>query len=146
MSAARGRRPQEIRRVGSDPDACDAYRVPRRNYVFGRWIRHSGYFPDFRQPQLFRRGRLRYTQDAVHETYVLDGSLGTLREPIAQVPFRDLAQMLHKMQRYSNPGRGATEPARGNSVHVARAVAMARPPFSDITCCGSGCWTAGPDL
>jgi len=95
---------QEIRRVVSDPDACDAYRVPRRNYVFGRWIRHSGYFPDFRQPQLFRRGRLRYTQDAVHETYVLDGSLGTLREPIAQVPFRDLAQMLHKMQRYSTLG------------------------------------------
>ena len=94
----------EIRRVTADPQACDAYRVPRCNYVFGRWMRHSGYFPDFRQPQLFRRGRLRYTEDAVHETYVLDGTLGTLREPIAQVPFRDLAQMLHKMQRYSTLG------------------------------------------
>jgi hypothetical protein len=40
----------------------------------------------------------------VHETYVLNGSLGVLREPIAQVPFRDLAQMLHKMQRYSTLG------------------------------------------
>src|ERR1700740_1687071 len=38
----------EIRRVTADPGACDAYRVPRRNYVFGRWVRHSGYFPDFR--------------------------------------------------------------------------------------------------
>jgi glycosyltransferase involved in cell wall biosynthesis len=95
---------REIQRVVSQPDACDAYLVPRRNYVFGRWIRHSGYFPDFRQPQLFRSGRLRYTEDAVHETYVLDGSLGTLREPIAQVPFRDLAQMIHKMQRYSTLG------------------------------------------
>jgi hypothetical protein len=27
-----------------------------------------------------------------------------LGEPIAQVPFRDLAQMLHKMQRYSTLG------------------------------------------
>jgi glycosyltransferase involved in cell wall biosynthesis len=94
----------EIRRVTADARARDAYRVPRRNYVFGRWMRHSGYFPDFRQPQLFRRGRLRYTEDAVHETYVLDGTLGTLREPIAQVPFRDLAQMLYKMQRYSTLG------------------------------------------
>jgi glycosyltransferase involved in cell wall biosynthesis len=94
----------EIRRVAADPGACDAYLVPRRNYVFGRWMRHSGYFPDYRQPQLFRRGRLRYTEDAVHETYVLDGSLGVLREPIAQVPFRDLAQMLYKMQRYSTLG------------------------------------------
>ncbi|HWY73684.1 MAG TPA: glycosyltransferase family 2 protein [Burkholderiaceae bacterium] len=94
----------EIRRVASDPGAHDAYLMPRRNYVFGRWIRHSGYFPDYRQPQLFRRGHLRYTEDAVHETYVLEGSLGVLREPIAQVPFRDLAQMLHKMQRYSTLG------------------------------------------
>jgi glycosyltransferase involved in cell wall biosynthesis len=85
-------------------DAADAYWVPRRNFVFGRWMRHSGYTPDYRQPQLFRRGKLRYTEDAVHETFVLDGSLGYLQEPIAQIPFRDLAQMLHKMQRYSTLG------------------------------------------
>jgi len=94
----------EIRRVIADPNAADAYFVPRRNYFFGRWIRHSGWYPDYRQPQLFRRGRLRYTEDAVHETYVLDGRLGKLHEPIAQVPFRDLAQVLHKMQRYSTLG------------------------------------------
>ncbi len=95
---------EEIRRVIEDPDAADAYFVPRRNFFFGRWIRHSGWYPDYRQPQLFRRGRLRYTSDAVHETYVLDGRLGRLQEPIAQVPFRDLAQVLHKMQRYSTLG------------------------------------------
>ncbi|HUN92912.1 MAG TPA: glycosyltransferase family 2 protein [Burkholderiaceae bacterium] len=95
---------EEIRRTIRDSPAHDAYLVPRRNYVFGRWIRHSGYYPDYRQPQLFRRGRLRYTEDAVHETYVLEGSLGRLQEAIAQVPFRDLAQVLHKMQRYSTLG------------------------------------------
>jgi glycosyltransferase involved in cell wall biosynthesis len=95
---------EEIRRVIADPDSADAYLVPRRNFFFGRWIRHSGWFPDYRQPQLFRRGRLRYTEDAVHETYVLDGRLGRLSEPIAQVPFRDLSQVLHKMQRYSTLG------------------------------------------
>lgn len=94
----------EIRATIERADAADAYWVPRRNFVFGRWMKHSGYFPDYRQPQLFRRGRLRYTEDAVHETFVLDGRLGTLREPIAQIPFRDLAQMLHKMQRYSTLG------------------------------------------
>jgi glycosyltransferase involved in cell wall biosynthesis len=94
----------EIRRVIAEPDAADAYYVPRRNFFFGRWIRHSGWYPDYRQPQLFRRGRLRYTEDAVHETFVLDGRLGRLQEPIAQVPFRDLAQVVHKMQRYSTLG------------------------------------------
>ncbi len=95
---------REIQCVVESPDACDAYLVPRRNYFFGRWIRHSGWYPDYRQPQLFRRGKLRYTDDAVHETYVLDGTLGRTTEPIAQVPFRDLAQLIHKMQRYSTLG------------------------------------------
>ncbi len=94
----------EIRATVARADAADAYWVPRRNYVFGRWMRHSGYTPDYRQPQLFRRGKLKYTEDAVHETFVLEGTLGTLKEPIAQVPFRDLAQILHKMQRYSTLG------------------------------------------
>ncbi len=95
---------REIRATVERTDAADAYWVPRRNYVFGRWMRHSGYAPDYRQPQLFRKGRLRYTEDAVHETFVLDGRLGHLQEPIAQIPFRDIAQMLHKMQRYSTLG------------------------------------------
>ena len=94
----------EIRRIIEQPDAADAYLVPRRNFFFGRWIEHSGWFPDYRQPQLFRRGKLSYTTDAVHETYVLEGRLGRTTEPIAQVPFRDLAQIVHKMQRYSTLG------------------------------------------
>jgi glycosyltransferase involved in cell wall biosynthesis len=114
---------EEIRRTIERADACDAYRVPRRNYFFGRWIEHSGWYPDYRQPQLFRRGRLRYTEDAVHETYVLDGSLGTLTEPIAQVPFRNLEQILHKAQRYSTLGvarleqRGKTPSMAGALLH-----------------------------
>ncbi len=113
----------EIRATVLRADASDAYWVPRRNYVFGRWMRYSGYSPDYRQPQLFRRGKLRYTEDAVHETFVLDGTLGYLHEPIAQIPFRDLAQMLHKMQRYSTLGterlsaRGVRPSMGGALVH-----------------------------
>jgi glycosyltransferase involved in cell wall biosynthesis len=32
----------------------DIYRVPRKNYFMGKWIKHSGWYPNFRQPQLFR--------------------------------------------------------------------------------------------
>jgi glycosyltransferase involved in cell wall biosynthesis len=118
----------EIRRVIADPNAADAYLVPRRNFFFGRWIRHSGWYPDYRQPQLFRRGRLRYTDDAVHETYVLDGRLGRLEEPIAQVPFRDLAQVLHKMQRYSTLGVERLA-GRGQAPSMAAALAHGAAAF-----------------
>jgi glycosyltransferase involved in cell wall biosynthesis len=119
---------EEIRRVIADPNAADAYLVPRRNFFFGRWIRHSGWYPDYRQPQLFRRGRLRYTEDAVHETYVLDGRLGRLQEPIAQVPFRDLAQVVHKMQRYSTLGVERLE-KKGKSPSMAAALAHGTAAF-----------------
>jgi glycosyltransferase involved in cell wall biosynthesis len=118
----------EIRRVIASQDAADAYLVPRRNFFFGRWIRHSGWFPDYRQPQLFRRGRLRYTEDAVHETYVLDGRLGRLEEPIAQVPFRDLAQVLHKAQRYSTLGVERLR-SRGKAPSMASALAHGLAAF-----------------
>ncbi len=112
----------EIRATVARADAVDAYWVPRRNFVFGRWMRHSGYAPDYRQPQLFRRGRMRYTEDAVHESFVLDGTAGYLREPIAQIPFRDLAQMLHKMQRYSTLG---TERLRARGADPSMGAALA---------------------
>ena len=49
--------------------AHDVYLVPRRSYMMGRWIKGSGWYPNFRQPQLFRKGAMRYTLEPVHEGY-----------------------------------------------------------------------------
>jgi len=84
----------------------DAYLVPRRNYLMGRWIRGSGWYPNYRQPQLFRKGCMRYGLRAVHEGYELltDRPLGKLRSDIWQFPFRNLDQILAKASRYSTLG------------------------------------------
>ena len=84
----------------------DVYRVPRRSFMMGRWIRGSGWYPNFRQPQLFRKGSLRYTLEPVHEGYeVLSKQpIGTLRNAIWQFPFGDLAEVLEKANRYSSLG------------------------------------------
>ncbi len=94
----------EIKVVIADPDALDAYFVPRRNYFLGRWIRHSGWYPDYRQPQLFRKGTLRYREDLVHEGFMASGRIGYLKHAIWQFPFQDLSEVLAKMQRYSSLG------------------------------------------
>jgi glycosyltransferase involved in cell wall biosynthesis len=85
---------------------CVAYRVPRRNYMMGRWIRGSGWYPNFRQPQLFRKGSMRYTPEPVHEGYEILGGkpVGMLRNAIWQFPFRNLAEVLRKADRYSSLG------------------------------------------
>jgi len=97
---------EEIRQRMADPDALDAYRVPRRNYFMGRWIRHSGWYPNYRQPQLFRKNCLRYDNKPVHEGFELLTAkpLGTLQHAIWQFPFKDLAEVMHKANRYSSLG------------------------------------------
>jgi glycosyltransferase involved in cell wall biosynthesis len=84
----------------------DVYRVPRKSYLMGRWIRGSGWYPNFRQPQLFRKGSMRYTLEPVHEGYeVLSKKpAGTLKNAIWQFPFRNLEEVIRKMNRYSSLG------------------------------------------
>src|SRR5207237_4548558 len=41
--------------VSAATPAHDAYLVPRRNYMMGRWIKGSGWYPNYRQPPLFRK-------------------------------------------------------------------------------------------
>jgi glycosyltransferase involved in cell wall biosynthesis len=86
--------------------SADVYRVPRRSFMMGRWIRGSGWYPNFRQPQFFRRGSLRYTLEPVHEGFeVLTAKpVGTLQNAIWQFPFRNLEEVLNKANRYSSLG------------------------------------------
>jgi glycosyltransferase involved in cell wall biosynthesis len=93
---------EELYRVINSPEAADAYFVPRKNYFLGRWIRHCGWYPDYRQPQLFRKHRLRYRDELVHESFDVDGSIGYLQAPAFQYPFRDVDHYLAKMDRYSD--------------------------------------------
>lgn len=94
----------EIAQVLSHPTA-DAYYVPRRNWFMGRWIKHCGWYPDYRQPQLFRKGALVFDDsEEVHESFVVRGKIGYFKNAIIQVPFQNLEQLVHKMQRYSTLG------------------------------------------
>ncbi len=97
---------QEIRGVMADPEAVDVYWMPRRNFFMGRWIRHSGWYPNYRQPQLFRKGCMAYDLKPVHEGYILHSSkpIGHLHHAIWQFPFKNMAEVLHKANRYSTLG------------------------------------------
>ena len=92
----------EIRqRLNDGPDA-DAYFVPRQNYFLGRRIKHCGWYPDYRQPQFFHKGRMHYKEDLVHESFELNGKVGYFQAHVDQYPFRDIDQYLMKMDRYSS--------------------------------------------
>lgn len=91
----------EMRGILRRTPEADAYFVPRRNYFLGRWVKHCGWYPDYRQPQFFKKNAMSYREDLVHETYKLRGKTGYLREHVEQYPFRDIDHFLSKMDRYS---------------------------------------------
>lgn len=97
---------KEIHSITSSTDAVDAYWVPRRNYFMGRWIKHSGWYPNYRQPQLFRKGCMEYDLKPVHEGYILNSKkpIGYLKNAIWQFPFKNMAEVMHKANRYSTLG------------------------------------------
>jgi len=84
----------------------DIYRVPRRNFFMGKWIKHSGWYPNFRQPQLFRNGKMTYDLKPVHEGYISHSSkeIGVLKNAIWQFPFKNIEEVIHKANRYSTLG------------------------------------------
>lgn len=90
----------EIRRVVASGRGEPAYRMPRRSSFCGRFMRHSGWWPDY-VTRLFRRGAARFSDHLVHEKLVVEGAVGTLAQPLLHETVSDLDQMLGKMNSYS---------------------------------------------
>ena len=96
---------EEIIDTINQESAKDAYFMPRRNIFMGKEIRFCGWYPNYRQPQLFKRGKMTYeSKDLVHEDYRVKGEIGHLKKSINQIPFLTISEILQKMDRYSELG------------------------------------------
>lgn len=93
----------EIESALNDPQGHDAFRIPRLSSFCGRDMRHSGWYPDY-VTRLFRRGVARFSDDLVHESLIVDGSVGKLCQPLLHETFRDLEELLTKINQYSTAG------------------------------------------
>jgi (heptosyl)LPS beta-1,4-glucosyltransferase len=82
-------------------DTCAGYWVPRRNYIFGHLMRHTGWSPDY-QPRLLDRRRCRWDPaHPVHELVLFDGPDGHLQNTLVHYNYDNLAQFAEKQERYS---------------------------------------------
>jgi glycosyltransferase involved in cell wall biosynthesis len=93
----------EIRSSIAAPGPHAAFRMPRLSSYCGRYMRHSGWWPDL-VPRLFRRGRANFSDDLVHEKLVVNGTIGTLSNPILHESFVNFEEVLDKVNRYSSAG------------------------------------------
>lgn len=87
---------------GPEPEV-DAFSVPRLVRYLGRWIRHSGWYPD-RKLRLFRAGRARWEGDYVHEELIVEGPVGRLSSPLHHFTYSGIADHVARINRFSDLG------------------------------------------
>jgi glycosyltransferase involved in cell wall biosynthesis len=87
----------------SDAQLADGYRVARRSFYMGRWIRGGGWYPD-NQLRLYRRTRGRWAGAYIHESVKMDDGarVSTLAGDLLHYSVRDAAHH-HRMigERYA---------------------------------------------
>ena len=78
----------------------DCFSIPRLSWYCGRFIRHSGWSPDY-VDRLFKRGTASFSDDLVHERLLPNGQVAKLENPMLHYSFMDFSQVLQKIDRYS---------------------------------------------
>jgi len=84
--------------------------LSRRAFYLGRWINHSGWYPD-RKIRLYDRRRCRWEGDFVHEWVKVDGPIALLTGDLLHIPYRSWGDHVLRVDRYT---RLAAEAARSS--------------------------------
>lgn len=107
----------EILRAIKSP-SFDGYWVPRRNIVFGRFLRYGGNYPD-EGLRLFRRLKGHFACRHVHEHLEVNGPVGHLREPFNHYTYETVKEWLKKVDFYTDlEGRLIREKGQNHWVYI----------------------------
>lgn len=90
----------EILELKRDGPAFDAYDMPRLAQYCGRWILHSGWYPD-RKVRLYDRQRASWTGEFVHESVKVNGRTGQLRGKLLHFTCSSVGEHLKTLDRYT---------------------------------------------
>ena len=85
--------------VAADPPHA-GYRIPRVAHHLGRWIRTTDWYPDD-QLRLYDRRAAEWKGAYVHESVAARGTVGRLRNELHHYPYRDVADHLETIDRYT---------------------------------------------
>lgn len=87
-------REEALRRLGSE-QASDGYYVNRVLIFMDRAVRHGGLYPSWNL-RLFRRGKARYEQRAVHEHMICNGPVDYMKHEMLHIRRESCAQYIEK--------------------------------------------------
>jgi glycosyltransferase involved in cell wall biosynthesis len=87
---------QEIERIKASTPQAAAFRMPRKMFYLGKWIKHGSWYPDYKI-RLFNRQQGRWAGLEVHEYWQPAGRCEKLGGDLLHYSYKNLADHLHKM-------------------------------------------------
>ncbi len=92
----------EIKSVIDRKDnTCSAYSMPRKTYYLGRWMLHSGWYPD-RKVRLVRKGFAIWGGFEPHDFLEVHGKVRELNGDILHYSFRNLSHHIRKLDYFTD--------------------------------------------
>lgn len=90
----------EIWRLKKNGPQHDAYTMPRMAKYLGRWILHSGWYPD-RKVRLYDKRKATWVGEYVHESVQVKGSVGRLESNLLHHTCESISEHLRTLDRYT---------------------------------------------
>ena len=92
---------EEMRRVlAAPPPAVGAFRLKRRFYMWGRWLRYSSLYPTW-VVRLIHRDRVRYIDRGHAETQEVDGEIRELEHDLIDENLKGVDEWFARQNRYA---------------------------------------------
>lgn len=107
---------------------ADAYEFARLAQYLGRWILHSGWYPD-RKVRLYHREKARWEGEFVHESVKVDGRVGRLEGNLLHFTCESLTEHVKTMNRYTTL---AAQELAARKVRVSWIRLLVDPPFTFV--------------
>jgi glycosyltransferase involved in cell wall biosynthesis len=89
-------------KAGPDPEE-QAYELPSRVWFFGHFLRHGGFYPEWKA-RLYRRGAAQWARDQVHERLETRGRVGRLDCAYDHYSYASVEEYRARAVRYAEAG------------------------------------------
>jgi glycosyltransferase involved in cell wall biosynthesis len=107
-------------RLPSIPEDVAAFRVARRFYLWGKWLRYSSLYPTW-VVRLVRVGRVRYINRGHAETQEVDGRIESLEHDLIDENHKGMEDWFARLNRYT-------------TAEALYGLSHPRPAFRDLFC------------
>ncbi len=78
----------------------NGFYIPRKNFFIRRWIKHSGWWPDYTL-RLFKKDAGYFEDREVHEKVVVKGGVSYLNNPIEHYTYDSISDFIKRNDTYS---------------------------------------------